>query len=90
VDLKGVTSMLATLDSSSVFFSGSCGDFAVAGPAKSKPAGNRQAMETSPFDSKERLLIDNLTSALGMIAFANRSSSARVYGTLDSVSMDLP
>jgi hypothetical protein len=64
----GVTSMLATLDSSSAFFSDSCGDFATTDPAKSKQAGNRQAMETSPFESKERLLIDTLNSALEMIA----------------------
>jgi hypothetical protein len=51
------------LDSSSAFFSGSCGDLATTDPTKSKHAWISQAMETSPFDSKERLLIDTLNSA---------------------------
>jgi hypothetical protein len=60
--------MLATLDASSGFFSGSCGDFAAASAASSKQTGNSHANEAKPFDSRERLLIDILNPALEMIA----------------------
>jgi hypothetical protein len=68
--------MLATLESSSGFLSGSCGDFAATEAANRKHIDDSQAKETNPLDIQERLLIDTLNSALEMIA-SNRMIQRR-------------
>jgi hypothetical protein len=62
--------MLATLEPSSAFFAGSCGDFAAVNPANSKHAEDSHTNETNPFDRQDQLLIETLNSTLEMIASA--------------------
>jgi hypothetical protein len=65
--------MLATLEPSSAFFSGSCGDFAAVNPANSKHAEDSHTNETNPFDRQEQLLIETLNSTSEMIASGQRN-----------------